>query len=113
MGTALTRQGRYQESIPWFEKALIDRNDDADALQGLGVALAVCGRYEEAAGAWQAALSLGVKTYHVHDNLAKVYALMGRRSEARAQRAISRRMQGKARFGLDLVREAWEWLAGG
>ena len=38
---------------------------------------------------------------------------MGRRSEARQQRAISRRMQGKPRFGLDLFREAWEWLSGG
>ena len=54
-----------------------------------------------------------MKTFHVHDNLAKVFALMGRRSEARQQRAISRRMQGKPRFGLDLFREAWEWLSGG
>lgn len=113
LGTALTRQARYEEAIPWFEKALHEKSDDTDALQGLGVALAECGRLEEAAGAWQSAISLGVKTYHVHDNLAKVFALMGRRAEARAQRAISRKLQGKPRFGLDLVREAWEWLTGG
>ena len=113
MGTALNRQQRYPEAIPWFEKALMEKNDDSDALQGLGVALAEVGRHEEAAGAWQAALSLGVKSFQVHDNLAKVYSLMGRRSEARQQRAISRRIQGKPRFGLDLVREAWEWLSGG
>jgi tetratricopeptide (TPR) repeat protein len=113
IGTALTRQERYAAAIPWFEKALIEKHDDTDALQGLGVALAEVGRQEEAAGAWQAALSLGVKSFHLHDNLAKVYSSMGRHAEARQQRAISRRMQGKPRFGLDLVREAWEWLKGG
>ena len=113
MGTALTRQQRYEEAIPWFEKALMEKRDDTDALQGLGVALAEVGRLEEAAAAWQAALSLGVDSFQLHDNLAKVFALMGRRAQAREQRAISRRMQGKPRFGLDLVREAWEWLKGG
>jgi tetratricopeptide (TPR) repeat protein len=113
LGTALTQQERYQEAIPWFQKALEERTDDADALQGLGVALAECGRLEEAVRAWQAALSLGVKSFHVHDNLAKVFALLGRSKEAREQRSISRRLQGKSRFGLDLFREAWEWLSGG
>ncbi|MGZ6143642.1 MAG: tetratricopeptide repeat protein [Myxococcales bacterium] len=113
MGTALTRQARYEESISWFEKALMEKHDDTDALQGLGVALAEVGRLEEAAGAWQATLSLGVDSFQIHDNLARVFTLLGRRSEARAQRAISRRMQGKPRFGLDLLREAWDWLSGG
>lgn len=113
MGTALNRQDRYEEAIPWFEKALMEKNDDTDALSGLGVALAEVGRYEEAAGAWQAVLSLGVDSFQIHDNLANVFTLMGRRAQAREQRAISRRMQGKPRFGLDLFREAWEWLKSG
>ncbi len=113
LGTALTRQERYAEAIPWFQKALAERSDDADALQGLGVALAECGHLEDAERAWKAALSLGVRSPHIHDNLAKVYALLGRGAEARAQRAISRRLQGKSRFGLDLFRKAWEWLSGG
>ena len=113
LGTALTRQGRYEEAIPWFQKALEERSDDADALQGLGVALAECGHLEEAERAWQATLSLGVKSFHVHDNLANVYALLGRPADSRRHRAISRRMQGKPRFGLDLFRDAWEWLSGG
>jgi Flp pilus assembly protein TadD len=109
----LTRQERYAEAIPWFEKALAERSDDADALQGLGVALAACGHLEDAERAWMAALSLGVRSPNIHDDLAEVYALLGRGKEARAQRAISRRLQGKPRFGLDLFRKAWEWLSGG
>ena len=113
LGTALTRQQRYEEAIPWFQKALTERSDDADALQGLGVALAECGHYDDAVRAWKATLSLGVRSHHVHDNLARVYAIMGQRALAREQRAISRQLQGKSRFGLDLFREAWEWLSGG
>jgi Tfp pilus assembly protein PilF len=113
LGTALTRQERYAEAIPWFEKALAERSDDADALQGLGVALAACGHLEDAERAWMAALALGVRSPNIHDDLAEVYALLGRGKEARAQRAISRRLQGKPRFGLDLFRKAWEWLSGG
>ena len=113
LGTALVRQQRYQEAIPWFEKALIDRRDDVDALQGLGVALAECGRYDEAVAAWAATLELGVNSFQIHENLARVFALQGKNREARQQRAISRRMQGKSRFSLDLFGEAWDWLSGG
>src|SRR5438477_10057591 len=44
MGTALVRQKRHAEAIGWFEKAIRERPEDTDALQGLGVALAECGR---------------------------------------------------------------------
>jgi len=64
-------------------------------------------------GAWQAALSLGVKSFQLHDNLARVYALLGKGALAREQRALSRKLQGKPRVGLYLLREAWEWLSGG
>ena len=113
MGTALVRQKRHAEAIGWFEKAIRERPEDTDALQGLGVALAECGRLEDAVCNWEAALSHGVHTADLHDNLANSLSLLGRRAEARAHRALSRRLQGKGRFGLDLVREAWEWLTGG
>ena len=113
MGTTLVRQRRFGEAIPWFEKAIEERQDDTDALQGLGVALAECGRLDDAVAAWRASVALGVTSAHVHDNLARALYALGRRSEARAERAISRKLQGKPRFGLDLLREAWEWLSGG
>lgn len=113
LGTALTRQERYAEAIPWFQKALVERSDDSEALQGLGVALAEGGHLDDAVRCWKATLGLGVRSFHLHDNLAKVYTLLGRHAEARKQRASSRKLQGKPRLGLYLFREAWEWVSGG
>jgi Flp pilus assembly protein TadD len=113
MGTALSRQGRFGEAIPWYERAIRERNDDSDAVLGLGVALGECGRLDESVLAFRAALALGVHTSHVHDNLSQVLTLLGRRQEARAHRIESRRLSGKPRLGLYLLRDAWEWLSGG
>ena len=113
MGTALVRQKRYGDAIGWFEKALADRHDDTDALQGLGTALAHVGRLEEAILAWKTAVEIGVRSAQLHEDVARALAALGRKKQAREQRAISRRIQGKPRFGLDLFRDAWEWLTGG
>jgi Tfp pilus assembly protein PilF len=113
MGTALVRQRRFAEAIPWFEKALAERQDDTDALQGLGVSQAEGGRLEEAVASWRAALQMGANSAHLHENLGRALQALGRRAEARAHRAEARRIQGRPRFGLDLLREAWEWLTGG
>ena len=113
MGTTLVRQRRFEEAIGWFEKALEDRQDDTDAMQGMGVALAECGRLEEAVTAWRATVQMGVSSAHLHDNLARALRALGRRKEAREHAALSRKIQGKNRFGLDLLREAWDWLMSG
>jgi Tfp pilus assembly protein PilF len=113
MGTALSRQGRFAEAVPWFEKALAGSAHDLDALQGLGAALFECGQIGKAVDSWRLALRLGAETADLHDNLARGLALLGSRQEARRHRALSRRLQGKSRIGLDLLREAWEWLSGG
>src|SRR5260370_3122548 len=102
MGTALVRQGRFAEAIPWFEKALAERQDDTDALQGLGVALAECGRLEEAVTAWRAAAQLGVTSPHVHDNLPPALYAHAPPSAARAHLPPSPRLQDKPPFRLDL-----------
>jgi Tfp pilus assembly protein PilF len=113
MGTALVRQRRHREAVAWFERALAERRDDTDALQGLAGALEQCGQLERAVECWRIAVSHGVATADLHDNLARALSALGRHAEAREHRAISRRLQGKRRFGLDLLREAWEWLSGG
>jgi tetratricopeptide (TPR) repeat protein len=113
MGTALVRQDRHREAIGWFEKALREGREDTDALQGLGVALAECNELDRAVECWKEALRRGVSTADIHDNLAHALSALGRRQQAREHRALSRRLQGKPRFGLDLLREAWEWLSGG
>ncbi len=113
MGTALSRQGRYADAVPWFDKAVAAGADDLDALQGLGVALAESGQLERAVECWRKAVALGGGTADLHDGLARALVQLGRRSEAREHRALSRRLRGKRGFGLDLLREAWEWLSGG
>lgn len=113
MGTALSRQRRFGEAIPWFEKALEQRNDDTDALQGLAVALAECGNVKQAVLAWRAALFHGADSVYLRENLARALAALGRKAEARQEKAEARRLEGRPRFGLDLVHEAWEWLSGG
>jgi hypothetical protein len=62
---------------------------------------------------WRAALDRGVNTAHLHDNLARSLTALGRKAEAREHRSLSRRLSGRRRIGLDLLREAWEWLSGG
>ncbi|MGE5048853.1 MAG: hypothetical protein ACM3PC_09810 [Deltaproteobacteria bacterium] len=113
MGTSLLRQRRFGEAVGWFERALRGRKDDPAALQGLGTALAECGRVEEAMGCWRAALVSGVATADLHENLARGHLLLGHRSDARRHRTISRRIRGTPRFGLDLLRNAWQWLSNG
>jgi Tfp pilus assembly protein PilF len=113
MGTALLRQQRHGEAVVWFEKALVERRDDTDALQGLAVALSECGQLKRAVECWLRAVNHGVVTADIHDRLARAFSLLGCSAEAREHRAFSRRLQGKPRFGLDLLREAWEWLSGG
>jgi tetratricopeptide (TPR) repeat protein len=113
MGTALSRQRRFSEAIPWFEKALEARNDDTDALQGLGTALAECGHLDQAVLAWRAVLFHGADSVHLRISLARALEMLGRKAEAREEKAQARRLEGRPRFGLDLLHEAWEWLSGG
>lgn len=113
MGTALLRQGRFGEAVAWFERALSVRADDVAALQGVGAALAECGRTEEAVRAFERAVSLGARSSELHDALALLLPSLGRNEEARTHRRQSRRLLGKPRSGLYLLRDAWEWLVGG
>jgi tetratricopeptide (TPR) repeat protein len=113
MGAALSRQRRYREAVSWFERALAARPDDGEALEGLAAALVECGRMEKAVECWEKAVTLGRGSAQVHESLARALFLLGRRPQAREHRALSRRLSGKRRFGLDSLREAWEWLSGG
>src|SRR5439155_568558 len=92
---AMRRDPRFTEAIGWFEMAIRERPEDTDALQGLGVALAECGRLEDAVCNWEAALSHGVHTADLHVDLSNSLSLLRRRAESRAHRALSRRLQGK------------------
>jgi len=111
LGTALVRLERYDEAIPWFEKALAEKPEDGDALTGLGVALAETGRLEEAVETWGRALRSGEGGAHLHQNLTRALRRLGRRAEARRHAAIARRLLGRGGvFGY--LQDAWERLTG-
>jgi len=111
LGTALVRLQRYQDAIPWFEKALLEKPEDADAFTGLGVALAETGRLEEAIKAWAGALKSGEGGAHLHQHIARALYKLGRKAEARRHRAVARRLLGRSGlFGY--LQEAWERLTG-
>ena len=112
LGTALVRLGRHAEALPWFEKALEESPEDTDAVQGLGVAQAEQGMLDAAVATWRRALDLGVDTAHVHENLARALALLGRHKEAREHQRLARRIAGKSRSPVELLRHAWRWLRG-
>lgn len=113
LGTALVQQQSYAAALPWFEKALGENPNDADALLGIGVALAEGGRLEEAISAWRLAVACGVHSAQLQENLARAFGGLGRNREAREHRREARRLRGTPRFGLDLLREAWQWLRRG
>jgi tetratricopeptide (TPR) repeat protein len=113
LGTSLLRRGAFAESITWFERAVTDDPLDGDALLGLGVALAALGRAADAVSALRRAVDCGLESAEVHDELARALATLGRRSEARVHRRAARTLRGGRRFGLDLLRDAWQWLTGG
>lgn len=58
LATLLTKSGRFAESLPHFERALLARPDDAALHNNHGIALASLGRLPEAAREFEAALRL-------------------------------------------------------
>jgi tetratricopeptide (TPR) repeat protein len=110
LGTALLRQHKYAEALPWFDRALGERQDDVDALLGRGVCLAELGRLEEAIGAWRKAQGQGHQSSQLHENLARALGTLGRSAEARAERAKARRLSGEG-GPLGLLRSLWRRLA--
>ena len=104
LGTALLRAGEYTEARSWLERSVAERPEDADALQGLGVALAETGDVEGAVTRFQEAIDKGGHSVALHENLARALASLGRHREAREQRALARKLAGKAPFGLGWLR---------
>ena len=111
LGTALLRQHKYAEALPWFERALRERPDDVDALLGRGVAFAELGRLEDAVASWRAAEKAGHQSVGLHQNLARALATLGHAAEARAERAQVRKLTGTD-GPLALLRSLWrKWTA--
>jgi adenylate cyclase len=102
--TALKYDGRPEESIPLFEKAIrLNPLGPASFYQGFAVALRDTGRLEAAVASYIKALERAPNNFRTHALLAGVYSMMGRDKEARAEAAEVLRINPK--FSL-------EWYAG-
>jgi Flp pilus assembly protein TadD len=79
-----------------YRLALAARPDDPIAAYDLGVALQDQGHLEEAAEAYQMALTADAGNAEAHYNLAVVYEALGRRQEAFRHLKSYRTLTGKA-----------------
>jgi len=94
--TALKYDGRPEESIPLFEKAIrLNPLGPGAFYQGLAVALRDTGRLDEAAALYMKALERAPENFRTHAMLAGVYSMMGRDKEARAEAAEVLRINPK------------------
>jgi tetratricopeptide (TPR) repeat protein len=111
LGTALVRQQLYREAVPWFRKALEEKPDDPDGLNGLGLALCETGNLDEAVATWGRALRSGAGSALLHQDLARALFKLGRKAEASRHRAIARRLLGRTGF-IGYILEGWDRLRG-
>jgi Tfp pilus assembly protein PilF len=81
LGSALGAVGRYRESEAYLRAALLEV-ETVRYHYNLGSALAGQGRMDEAVQEYEAAVRLGPGEHRLLDQLAAVYAAMGRRGDA-------------------------------
>jgi Flp pilus assembly protein TadD len=81
-GTALAKQGRYRDSVPFFERALVLAPNHPSVLNNLAMAQAMAGDAPQAEGLLRQAVAQGGNTKRVRQNLALVLGLQGRYDES-------------------------------
>jgi tetratricopeptide (TPR) repeat protein len=82
LGDALLQNGRVNEAITCFQKALHSQPDSANAYNHLGVALLQTGRVDEAMVYYQKALALQPDFAEAHNNLGNALLQKGSGDEA-------------------------------
>jgi tetratricopeptide (TPR) repeat protein len=90
LGIVYRAQGRYEEAIAAYQRAIELDPEDAAPHNGLGIVYRAQGRHEEAIAAYQRAIALDPEDADYHNNLGIAYQHAGRYEEAIAayQRAI-------------------------
>lgn len=81
-GTALAKQGRYQDSIPYFERALSLEPQHPSLLNNLAMAHAMAGDPAKAETLLRQAIDHGGDSKRMQQNLALVLGLQGRYEES-------------------------------
>ncbi len=82
LGAALSRQGRYGEAMPQFERALQIRPGYVEAIFNMGEALAGQGRYGDALPVYGRVLAMEPGFAAGHNNIAIAYARTGNIDQA-------------------------------
>jgi Flp pilus assembly protein TadD len=82
-GTAMAKQGRYRDAIPFYERALVLAPDQASILNNLALAHAMEGHPEKAEPLLKRAAAAGGHEARVGQNLALVLGLQGKYDEAK------------------------------
>jgi tetratricopeptide (TPR) repeat protein len=106
LGTALGRQGKYNEALTQFQAALEIDPFSADTHYNSGLTLASLGKMEAAAEEYRAALRLRSDHARARCNLGTVLWSLGRRDEALDQFAEALRLKPdclEAHYGLGVV----------
>ena len=81
-GIEYAEQGRLDEAIAEFQKAIELKPDDPDAHRNLGTVYGEQGKEEEAAAAYEKAIELDPDFGEAYGDLAGIYTRLGRLSEA-------------------------------
>ena len=82
---SLVTQGRAAEALPIYRQVLAAGGDkDARIYSGLGAALDMVGKHQEARAAYQAGLKLAPQDFGLRNNLALSYAMSGETEKAKA-----------------------------
>ena len=110
LAVALQAEGRFDDAIAHYQRAIALRPDYSPAQNNLGTALRAEGRLEEAAAAYRRAIELRGEYPEAHYNLANVLTDEGRAKEAAEHfRVALRSMSGSAdvhnNLGIALVAE--------
>jgi Flp pilus assembly protein TadD len=83
LGLLLAREGRPDEALTCFEKAIEIEPQDADILNSLGLALAQTGRLDEAIDRHKEALKIDPHHPWAHFSLGMAYLMKGDTRKAR------------------------------
>jgi tetratricopeptide (TPR) repeat protein len=82
LGRYMEAQGRYEQAIVAYRRALQRDPLLVEAYTGLGMSLAAQQRYDEAIRQFQAAVVLAPQAPHLHSNLGYAYLLSGATEQA-------------------------------
>jgi predicted O-linked N-acetylglucosamine transferase (SPINDLY family) len=104
-GNALTVQGKTEQAVACYERALSLKPDYAEAHNGLGLALAMQGQIDQAIAHFSKAVTLRPNLVAAHNNLGNALSMQGKMDEAvlHYERALSLQPGAAAHNNLGLL----------